>query len=1242
MLCVSGDSVKNTTITYIIFCEDDGCCVYLETAWRIRLLRTLFSAKMMDVVCIWRQREEYDYYVHYFLRRWWMLCVSGDSVKNTTITYIIFCEDDGCCVYLETAWRIRLLRTLFSAKMMDVVCIWRQREEYDYYVQYFLRRWWMYVCIWQREEYDYDVHYFLRRWWMLCVSGDSVKNTTITYIIFCEDDGCCVYVVYIIWRWWMLCVSSVKNTTITYIVFCEDDGCCVYLETAWRIRLLRTLFSAKMIDVVCITTITYIVFCEDDWCCVYLETARRIRLLRTLFSAKMMDVVCIWRQREEYDYYVHYFLRRWWMLCVSGDSVKNTTITYIIFCEDDWCCVYLETAWRIRLLRTLFSAKMMDVVCIWRQREEYDYYVHYLLRRWWMLCVSGDSVKNTTITYIIFCEDDCVLCVSGDWCCVYQREEYDYYVHYFLRRWWMLCVSGDSVKNTTITYIIFCEDDWCCVYLETAWRIRLLRTLFSAKMMDVVCIWRQREEYDYYVHYFLRRWMDVVCIWKRQREEYDYYVHYFLRRWWLLCVSGDSVKNTTMTYIIFCEDDGCCVYLETAWRIRLLRTLFSAKMMDVVYIWRQREEYDYYVHYFLRRWWMLCVSGDSAKNTTITYIIFCEDDGCYVYLETAWRIRLLRTLFSAKMMDVVCIWRQREEYDYYVHCFLRRWWMLCVSGDSVKNTTITYIIFCEDDGCCVYLETAWRIRLLHTLFSAKMMDVVCIWRQREDDTTITYIIFCEDDGCCVYLETAWRIRLLRTLFSAKIFCEDDGCCVYLETAWRIRLLRTLFSAKMIDVVCIWKQREEYDYYDIIFCEDDDVVYIWITAWRIRLLCTLFSAKMMDVVCIWRQREEYDYYVKNTTITYIIFCEDDGCCVYLETDSEEYDYYVHYFLRRWWMLCVSGDSVKNTTITYIIFCEDDWCCVYLETAWKIRLLRTLFSAKMMDVVCIWRQREEYDYYVHCFLRRWWMLCVSGDSVKNTTITYIIFCEDDGCCVYLETAWRIRLLRTLFSTKMMDVVCIWRQREEYWRQREEYYVHYFLRRWWMLCVSGDSVKNTTITYIIFCKDDGCCVYLETAWRIRLLRTLFSAKMMDVVCMYLETAAWRIRLLRTLFSAKMMDVVCIWRKREEYDYYVHYFLRRWWMLCVSGDSVKNTTITYIIFCEDDDVVCIWRKREEYDYYVHYFLRRWWMLCVSGDSVKNTTITYIIFCEGDGCCVYLETAWRIRLLRILFSAKMIDVVCI
>ena len=423
--------------------------------------------------------------------------------------------------------------------------------------------------------------------------------------------------------------------------------------------------------------------------------------------------------------------------------------------------------------------------------------------------------------------------------------------------------------------------------------------------------------------------------------------------------------------------------------------------MDVVCIWRQREEYDYYVHYFLRRW-MLCVSGDSVKNTTITYIIFCEVDWCCVYL-------------------------QREEYDYYVHYFLQRWLMLCVSGDSVKNTTITYIIFCEDDGCCVYLEKAWRIRLLRTLFSAKMMDVVCIWRQRE----------------------------------------------------------------------------------------------------------------------------------------------------------EYDYYVHYFLRRWWMLCVSGDSAKNTTITYIIFCEDDGCCVYLETAWRIRLLRTLFSAKMMDVVCIWRQREEYDYYVHYFLRRWWMLCVSGDSVKNTTITYIIFCEDDGCCVYLETAWRIRLLRTLFSAKMMDVVCIWRQREEY-----DYYVHYFLRRWWMLCVSGDSVKNTTITYIIFCEDDWCCVYLETAWRIRLLRTLFSAK----------------------------------------------------MIC----SMKNTTITYIIFCEGDGCVCIWRKREEYDYYVHYFLRRWWMLCVSGDSVKNTTITYIIFCEDDGCCVYLETAWRIRLLRTLFSAKMMDVVCI
>ena len=515
-----------------------------------------------------------------------------------------------------------------------------------------------------------------------------------------------------------------------------------------------------------------------------------------------MDVVCIWRQREEYDYYVHYFLRRWWMLCVSGDSVKNTTITYIIFCEDDWCCVYLETAWRIRLLRTLFSAKMM-------------------------------------------------------------------------------MISGDSAKNTTITYIIFCEDDGCCVYLETARTIRLLRTLFSAKMMDVVCIWRQREEYDYYVHYFLRRWWCCVYL-DRQREEYDYYVHYFLRRWWMLCVSGDK-----------------------------------------------REEYDYYVHYFLRRWWMLCVSGQSAMNTTITYIVFCEDDGCCVYLETAWRIRLLRTLFSAKMtgccvyletawrirlwrtlfsakmIDVVCIWRQREEYDYYVHYFLRRWWMLCVSGDSVKNTTITYIIFCEDDGCCVYLETAWKIRLLRTLFFAKMIDVVCIWRQRE-----------EYDYYVHYFLRRWLLC---------ISGHSAMCITYLETA----------------------------------------------AWRIRLLRTLFSAKVMDVVCIWRQREEYDYYV-------------------------------HYFLRRWWMLCVSRDSVNNTTITYIIFCEDDGCCVYLETAWRIRLLRTLFSAKMMDVVCIWRQREEYDYYVHYFLRRWWMLCVSGDSVTTIRLfstTYIIFCEDDGCCVYL---------------------------------------------------------------------------------------------------------------------------------------------------------------------------------------------------------------------------------------------------
>ena len=194
----------------------------------------------------------------------------------------------------------------------------------------------------------------------------------------------------------------------------------------------------------------------------------------------------------------------------------------------------------------------------------------------------------------------------------------------------------------------------------------------------------------------------------------------------MLCISGGSAKNTTMMYIIFCEDDGCCVYLETARRIRLLHTLFSAKMMDVMCIWRQREEYDYDVHYFLRRWLMLCVSGESEKNMTITYIIFCEDDGYCVYLETAWRIRILRTLFSTKMMDVVCIWRQREEYNYYVHCFLRRWWMLCVSGDSAKNTTITYIIFCEDDWCCVYLETAWRIRLLRTLFSAKMIDVVCI------------------------------------------------------------------------------------------------------------------------------------------------------------------------------------------------------------------------------------------------------------------------------------------------------------------------------------------------------------------------------------------------------------------------------------------------------------------------------------------------------------------------------------
>ena len=194
----------------------------------------------------------------------------------------------------------------------------------------------------------------------------------------------------------------------------------------------------------------------------------------------------------------------------------------------------------------------------------------------------------------------------------------------------------------------------------------------------------------------------------------------------MLCISGHSAMNTTITYIIFCEDDGCCVYLETAWRIWLLRTLFSTKVMDVVCIWRQREEYDYYVHYFLRSWLMLCVSRDSVKNTTITYIIFCKDDWCCVYLETVWRIRLLRTLFSTKMMDVVCIWRQREEYDYYVHYFLRRWLMLCVSGDSVKNTTITYIIFYEDDGCCVYLETAWRIRLLRTLFSAKMMDVVCI------------------------------------------------------------------------------------------------------------------------------------------------------------------------------------------------------------------------------------------------------------------------------------------------------------------------------------------------------------------------------------------------------------------------------------------------------------------------------------------------------------------------------------
>ena len=1141
----------------------------------------------MDVVCIWRQREEYDYYVHYFLRRWLMLCVSGDSVKNMTITYIIFCEDDGCCVYLETARTIRLLRTLFSAKMMDVVCIWRQREEYDYYV-----------------------HYFLRRWLMLCVSTDSVKNTTITYIIFCEDDWCCMY-----------------------------------LETAWRIQLLRTLFSAKMM-MLCIsghsamnTTITYIIFCEDDGCCVYLETAWRIWLLRTLFSTKVMDVVCIWRQREEYDYYVHYFLRSWLMLCVSRDSVKNTTITYIIFCKDDWCCVYLETAWRIRLLRTLFSTKMMDVVCIWRQREEYDYYVHYFLRRWLMLCVSGDSVKNTTITYIIFYEDD--------GCCVYletawtirllrtlfsakmmdvvriwrKREEYDYYVHCFLRRWLMLCVSGDSVKNTTITYIIFCEDDGCCVYLEKAWRIRLLRTLFSAKMIDVVCIWRQR-------------------------EEYDYYVHYFLRRWWMLCVSGDSAKNTTITYIIFCEADGCCVYLETARRIRLLRTLFSAKMMDVVCIWRQREEYDYYVHCFLRKWWMLCVSGDSVKNTTITYIVFCEDDGCCVYLETAWRIRLLRTLFSAKMIDVVCIWRQREEYDYYVHYFLRRWLMLCVSRYSVKNTTMTYIIFCEDDGCCVYLETAWRIRLLRTLFSAKMMDVVCIWRQREEYDYYVHYFLRRWLMLCISVDNAKNMTI-----TYIIFCEDDGCCVYLETAWRIRLWRTLFSAKMINVVCIWRQREEYNYYVHYFLRRWWCCVYLDTARWIRLLRTLFSAKMMDVVCIWRQREEYDYYV-------------------------------HYFLRRWWMLCVSGDSVKNTTITYIIFCEVDWCCVYLETAWRIRLLRTLFSAKMIDVVCIWRQCEEYDYYVHYFLRRWWMLCVSGDSVKNTTITYIIFCEDDWCCVYLETAWKIRLLRTLFSTKMMDVVCIWRQREEY-----DYYVHCFLRRWWMLCVSRDSVKNTTITYIIFCEDDWCCVYLETAWRIRLLRTLFSAKMMDVVCIcrqreeydyyvhyflrrwwccvYLE-AARRIRLWCTLFSAKMMDVVCIWRQREEYDYYIHYFLRRWWMLCVSGDSVKNTTMTYIIFCEDDwccvylekarriwllrtlfsakmmDIVCIWRLREEYEYYVHYFLRRWWMLCVSGDSAKNTTITYIVFCEDDGCCVYLETARKIRLLRTLFSAKMIDVVCI
>ena len=179
----------------------------------------------------------------------------------------------------------------------------------------------------------------------------------------------------------------------------------------------------------------------------------------------------------------------------------------------------------------------MDVVCIWRQREEYDYYVHYFLRRWWMLCVSGDSVKNTTITYIIFCEDT----------------------------------------------FVFCEDDCtCCVYLETAWRIRLLRTLFSAKMMDVVCIWRQREEYDYYVHYFLRRWW--CCLYLDTARWIRYYVHYFLRRWWMLCVSGDSVKNTTITYIIFCEDDWCCEYLETAWRIRLLRTLFSAKMMDVVCI----------------------------------------------------------------------------------------------------------------------------------------------------------------------------------------------------------------------------------------------------------------------------------------------------------------------------------------------------------------------------------------------------------------------------------------------------------------------------------------------------------------------------------------------------------------------------------------------------------------------------------------------------------------------------------